>query len=472
MDAPQRIELLGGLRVLAGDRIISRFRTHKAGALLGYLAYHLGRDHSREVLLEILWPDEDLEPARNRLNMALTSLRHQLEPPGVPAGAVLRTGRFTAGLNPAAVVTDAAGFEAAVKSAARPASEEERAGCLARALDLYQGPLLPGYYEEWVLPEQQRLADLFATAAAELAGLHEAAGDLAGALDCARKAAAVDSLREDAHVLLMRLLAAAGQPAAALQQLEELARLLREELGHGPSPAAVALARTIASDAGQPLRRAPRSTPRPRPQARRPSPPPSPQHSEPHAHLPMQFTRFFGRQEEIAALAEALAPPGRESGASHGNRARPRPRPRPRRLVEHEHEHEHEHEDGSQPPIPLPARLVTLTGPAGTGKTRLAIQVAQQAARAFAGGVWFVPLQDLLDPRRIPDAIVDALRLPRSTAGADSLEPFEQVAQFLDRAAGPALLVLDNLEQLLAQERRKSEDAAAVVRALLERCPG
>ena len=54
MDVRCRIELLGRLRVQQGDREITRFRTQKTGALLGYLAYHLERTHPREVLMDIL----------------------------------------------------------------------------------------------------------------------------------------------------------------------------------------------------------------------------------------------------------------------------------------------------------------------------------------------------------------------------------------------------------------------------------
>ena len=56
MDARCRIELLGRLRVTQGEREITRLRTQKTGALLGYIAYHLERTHPREVLMELPWP--------------------------------------------------------------------------------------------------------------------------------------------------------------------------------------------------------------------------------------------------------------------------------------------------------------------------------------------------------------------------------------------------------------------------------
>src|SRR5213592_4133891 len=104
MDTLWLIEMLGWLRAVQGDRVVSRFRTQKTGALLAYLAYHLHRSHPREALIELFWPEMALAAGRNNLSKALTSLRHQLELPGVPAGAVIVADNATVQLNPAAVV--------------------------------------------------------------------------------------------------------------------------------------------------------------------------------------------------------------------------------------------------------------------------------------------------------------------------------------------------------------------------------
>src|SRR5688500_11569985 len=90
MDPVCRIQLLGGLRVHhANGREIIRFQTVKTSHLLAYLAIHSERSHPREVLIELLWPEDEPESSRHKLRMALSSLRRQLEPPGVPAGAVI-----------------------------------------------------------------------------------------------------------------------------------------------------------------------------------------------------------------------------------------------------------------------------------------------------------------------------------------------------------------------------------------------
>src|SRR5580692_1843081 len=106
MNARWKIEMFGGLSARQDNRVVTQFRTYKTGVLLAYLAYHADRAHPREALIALLWPDSDLEQGRPSLSVALSSLRHQLEPPGVPAGTVLIANRATVQLNPAACETD------------------------------------------------------------------------------------------------------------------------------------------------------------------------------------------------------------------------------------------------------------------------------------------------------------------------------------------------------------------------------
>jgi predicted ATPase/class 3 adenylate cyclase len=124
-------------------------------------------------------------------------------------------------------------------------------------------------------------------------------------------------------------------------------------------------------------------------------------------NLPRTFNAFFGRPGEIAKLRELLLP----------------------------------HQKGT--PGAQISRLVTLTGPGGTGKTRLSIQTAETLRKAYSEAVWFIPLADLMEPGLMPVVFRDALKLP-----ADS--PEESTALVLGfLKARPGLLVLDNFEQLL-----------------------
>jgi predicted ATPase/class 3 adenylate cyclase len=103
------------------------------------------------------------------------------------------------------------------------------------------------------------------------------------------------------------------------------------------------------------------------------------------------------------------------------------------------------------------ARLVTLTGAGGTGKTRVALQVAADRIEHYPGGVWWVDLSSVRDPARVLPEIASTLSISEESTG--SLH-----AQLVERLAGQkTLLLLDNFEQVL--------DAASEVSDLLRACP-
>jgi predicted ATPase/DNA-binding SARP family transcriptional activator len=434
-----RIELLGGLRAIHFDRVITRFRSRKTGTLLAYLAFYPQRAHSRDQLMEIVWPEDGLDSARDKLRVALCSLRRQLEPPGVAPGTVLATTRLVVQLSPAAIITDVAKFEAALRAADSSCGAERRER-LIRAIELYRGPLLPNCFEAWVTPERQRLSGLFFQALAELVQVMEQEGELRQALDYAGRAVAADPLREEGQREFIRLLVRAGQPTAALDQYRRMESLLWEELREKPTAAtqrllglteqqaaAAPIACHLHSEADQET--APASSPAGSPAV---SPPPgSPSTNgartpEPAAPtktdtartrpLPLPFTRFFGRESELAALCDLL--------------------------------------------LSSETRLVTLTGPGGSGKTRLAVQVARKVLEARPDAVWWASLVDLADPHLIGDAIREAMGLPRLPLTS----AVEQVAAALNERVQPSLLVIDNAEHLV-------EGCAALVDDLLVRAP-
>lgn len=232
-----RIELFGGLRACQGERVVTHFETRKISALLACLALHAPRSHAREVIAEQLWPDEDWSATRGRLRHALSCLRRELEPPGTPNGEVLVADRADIRLNAAAITTDVGEFEAALARGASAEELSEQVACLRRAVELYSGDLLPGYYEDWLVAERERFARAYLGALVRLAGALAAAGDTSGAIELARRAVAEDPLREDARCDLMRYLAAEGRSSEALREYRELERVLREELGSAPSSA-------------------------------------------------------------------------------------------------------------------------------------------------------------------------------------------------------------------------------------------
>src|SRR5438045_1871972 len=98
------IQLLGGLAARRSQQEVMRFRTQKAASLLAYLAFHLAPNRlpqPRETLIDMLWPDVDVETGRHNLSNALSFLRRILEPPGVPPGTIILADRAAVRLNAA-----------------------------------------------------------------------------------------------------------------------------------------------------------------------------------------------------------------------------------------------------------------------------------------------------------------------------------------------------------------------------------
>ena len=592
----------GRAAAAAPEPVITRWGTHKAAALLAYLAYHLPQNHAREELAALLWPDAGRAAGLHSLRQAFSSLRRLLEPPGTPAGTVFVADREFLRLNLETVTTDVAAFQAALDRASRAMSVAERRAGLEDAVAGYAGPLLPGHYEEWTLAERERLAVQFLESLDALAVLAEQADDLDEAVAFARRAAQADPLREETQRTLIRLLLAAGRPDDALRQFQEWERRLKQELGDTPHSATRRLAEQ--AEAARAVAPPPASPPTQRRQPARtlraPLPTGTPTFlltdiegstahweragtafqsvlARHHALLRALFARHggheaaetgdgfvvaFGRAgdalrcavEAQCALAtetwtKTADPAPRVRMALHTGdvelekgRYRGLTLHRAQRLLEAGHGGQilcsdatavllrgsgafTENEDGNLtdlglfrlrdvpgpvrlfqvtypdagrvafgPPRARPgfagnlppaftrffgredeiaalagllrgggedARLVTLTGPGGTGKTRLVLEAAGRVADDFAGAVWFVPLADVFDGPLLGGAIRDALELPRSA----SADPFEQAVEMLLRPE-KALLVLDNFEQLASDGA-----AAQTVQTLLARVP-
>src|SRR5262249_45178147 len=132
-----------------------------------------------------------------------------------------------------------------LRSAERADTEVERISFLTQAVALYQGELLPGFYEDWILPQQQRLASLCLQALRELTAHWREAGDLEQAIKYARQAGQVEPLAEECHRDLLSLYAETGQVSLALRQYRELEGLLKQEVGSAPSGATQELIRAI-----------------------------------------------------------------------------------------------------------------------------------------------------------------------------------------------------------------------------------
>ena len=408
-----RIELLGGMRLQRNGQTLTRLETRKTEALLAYLAFYPHRAHPRELLAEMLWPDEEPETVRNRFKQALSVLRRAIDPPDSPAGSLLIADRLEVRINPEAITTDVTEFETLLQASAQGSDPAESACLIEQAIPLYRGELLPGYYEDWIARERERLAEAYRSALSRLMSARAKAGDLTGAIEAAMRAVQADPLRDASHYDLMRLYVAAGRPSEALRQYRQLEQLLQEQLGTSPSPAVKTLAEQLRREgASRPVAAPVAAGSLPTPALARSG---SAVHAQSQApgNLPQLLTSFIGRQQETAEIERLLV---------------------------------------STP-------LLTLTGSGGCGKTRLALQIATEKKDAYPDGVWLVELATLSDSALVAQAVARALGVPEETG--------TPIAQTLRNALQhkQALLLLDNCEHLLAA-------CADLAEIMLQGCPG
>lgn len=228
------IKLFGGLRVERKGRVLTHFRTQKASALLGYLAFHLNQPCNRELLIDMLWQDAESTSGRHSLSMALSFLRTLLKTEG--NDPVFIATRQTVQLNSDLFVVDVIQFSQLLQQA-EITPEPERIGLLSQVVSLYQGELMHGYYQEWILPQVVRLEEQFIRAVHQLMGLLERAENREQALNVGLDALVHIPLHEGTHLEVMRLQTVLGRPDNALRQYEYCRHLLQERMGAQPSDA-------------------------------------------------------------------------------------------------------------------------------------------------------------------------------------------------------------------------------------------
>jgi DNA-binding SARP family transcriptional activator/tetratricopeptide (TPR) repeat protein len=221
------------------DGVPVSFDTRKAVALLALLAV-TGREHGRDQLAALLWPDSDLARAR-------ASLRRTLSVTAAQLGAGLTVTRSTVGLADGMVRADVTDFESLVA--------RSDAASLQAAARLYRDDFLAGFtlrdcaeFEDWQAAQASRLRQLLARALQRLVTTCTGEGALDVALDHARRWLALDELHEPAHQAVIRLLGWTGQRSAALRQYRTLVRVLDRELAVRPLPATTQLYEQIRVD--------------------------------------------------------------------------------------------------------------------------------------------------------------------------------------------------------------------------------
>jgi len=290
------IRLLGDARAMLNGVEI-RVDTRKAIALLAWLAV-TGREHRRETLAALLWPDADDARARAALRRTLSALSGALN------GGWLLATRDRVGLDVSGIDLDVIEFE---RLLAVTGPRERKA--LEQAVERYRGDFMAGFslrdspeFDDWQREQADALRTAFGSALDRLVTLTSDAGDWSAAIGYARRRLTLDPLHEDAHRRLMQIYASAGDRSAALRQYRDCVRILDQELGVAPVEATTALYQAIQDERFSPI---PVNT---AVSARTAAPPSPPVVTQP-AGYPM-----VGREREIAEIDEiwnTVGPDGR-----------------------------------------------------------------------------------------------------------------------------------------------------------------
>jgi predicted ATPase/DNA-binding SARP family transcriptional activator len=392
------VRLAGGLALEAGGVPVDTGGLGRLGRVaLAYLVVERSRPVTRDELAEVLWGEDLPRSWETAARVVISKVRAVLARAGLSPTEALTTqhGRYLLNLGPAVSVdvewaADQAASAMADLGAGRP---ETALAAAAAAAGVAARQFLPGAAGPWVEFRQAELRQLHLQALDTLAAAASAGGDTARAIQAAEEVLALEPLREPAWVRLMAVHAAAGSQAEALRVYERCRRVLAEELGVGPSPATDAAYAALLGTEQEASTAPPPERPSP---AGRTEPVP----------LPLRLTSFVGREGEVEDLTARLAT----------------------------------------------SRLVTLAGPGGVGKSRLALETA----RAAGDAVW-VELGPLADARLLETTVLTAL----GAAEAPDQSPLATlVATLADRRV---LLVLDNCEHLLTE-------CAAFAERVLSRC--
>lgn len=453
-----KLLLLGPPRVELDD-ISVEIQRRKVLALLIYLALS-EQVHSRDALAALFWPDHNQQQARAYLRRDLALLNKSL------AGEWLITEREMVELkretDPVAGsgqlfwmdVIEFRRLIAACQSHGH-APEEVCPDCLAllaQAVALYTDDFLAGFslrdspeFDDWQFFQAESLRQELASGLERLVLGYSAREEYEVAIPYARRWVGLDPLHEPAQRQLINLYDQAGQSSAALRQYEEFKNLLDKEFGVPPETETATLYEAIKArrllgsylkkedvqgsrDVGR-LRPGGREAYQSSPVFSPPSPPTSVEWPALRHNLPTQLTPFIGRDKELVEI---------------------------RRLLLEE----------------TTCRLLTLVGPGGIGKTRLAIQTAQaliddpSSIASFRHGILFVSLASVNAASDMVSAMAEATNL-----NFYSNIPLKQ--QLLDYLRDKQmLLVLDDFEHLLPSPTPPSQEEMDMIAEILAVAPG
>jgi predicted ATPase/DNA-binding SARP family transcriptional activator len=341
------------------DEVDISIPRRKVAALLIYLAV-TAKAHSREMLVDLLFPKQSRQRARGDFRNTLSLLRNS-----IGDNRMFVDGSIVCLKAEDDIWIDVTEFRALSAEASESTLQpSKRIKTLAAAVDLYSGDFLSGFFlkdsvrfDEWQFLEEEGLRRDYSSALQQLVTLLEQRGDLESAIDYGRKWLALDPLEEAVHRELIRMYAAAGNRTLALRQYEKCREILEKELAESPEEETEELVEQVRSKSSI---RSSRS------------------HLEEHPNnLPFEPLPFVGREAELSELIDTL------------NKTE--------------------------------VQILTLTGAGGTGKTRLAIEAATSLAAGFDHGAFFVDLTRARKAAEVIPALARVLEIREPIGRSSSL---------------------------------------------------
>ncbi len=229
-----RVQLLGGFNLICNDAPLTGLNSARLQSLLAYLILHADTPRPRRHLAFLLWPDAAEPQARNNLRQLLYQLRHALPDPD---RFLLADTNSVYWKTDEEQVIDVHCFERALREAETAERRGDAPACrhqLEQAVARFQGDLLPGCYDDWLLLERERLRQQCGSACRKLIQVLEIQREYVAALSIAQRLQRLDALDESAYVSLIRLYSLNEDRAGARRAYQAAVETLRRELDAEP----------------------------------------------------------------------------------------------------------------------------------------------------------------------------------------------------------------------------------------------
>lgn len=249
-----KIYLFGKFCVRHNEQILDGFEARKVQELFCYLLLH--RDHAlpRETLAGLLWPDSTTAQSKKNLRQALWQLQSALKSLNelvLRRVLLVEADRIQLDWDADLCWLDVGVLEEAFNLVQKVPDQEidiRKAEVIQHAVQLYQGPLLQGWYQDWCIAERERLQEMYLALLDKLMGYCDAQHDYETGILYGVRIMCCDRARERTHRRLMRLHYLNGDRAAALRQYAQCVVALKEELSARPSKSTVTLYERILAD--------------------------------------------------------------------------------------------------------------------------------------------------------------------------------------------------------------------------------